>query len=485
MSSVRRSALALLAGSSLLASSIASAAAPPVPGPAGGPFDRVFLPQNTPPAASADAGPQAWTTIYGGPGHNAAFAADPKAAGVTWRYAEARAWPLEKPAFDSEFVGPKSAETTAAQWQGNAVGVSVADGVVFAASSDQFIYALNARTGALIWRTSPVGTTFMGQPLVDNGRVFVNAGTVGFNYSNVQAFAKAGMAVRGAGVAYNGIYALDQRDGALLWRYGTAGDAMPTPAITGDQLIFSTGAGDVTSLNKTTGAKLWKASVGGMGNMSSPAIAEGRVFVGMASPAFLFALDAATGQVAWKATIPNSANTGMGDVSPAVADGIVVTDAVSDAKIEAGKATMDVTIAGFDAGTGRMLWSHKMGRGPKPPSYKGGVPMIHDGVVYVGGPVRSEYQALDLKSGRLLWTWTTPNPSEAGSARGPATWVDGALYISTGPSIYKLDAATGRLLARKDLGGRFGISGPTIVGGTMYLGNDWDWVMAEPLAALK
>lgn len=469
-----------------IAVATAAAAAPPLtPGPTDGPFARVFQPEAAP-RPGEDAGfPDQWRAIYGGGRHDAAYGTEVSGPGYSWRYAEARAWPLTEPAFDSGFVGVKSAETTAAQWLGNAVGVSAAKGVIYAASSDQFIYALNAKTGRLIWRTSPIGSTFMGQPLVDGRLVFVNAGTVGFNYSNVQAFAKSGAAVRGAGVAYNGIYALDRQDGALVWRYGTAGDAMPTPVIVGERLVFSTGAGQVVALAKTTGVKLWETTVGGMGNMSSPAEEGGRIFVGMASPAFLFALDEGTGRAVWKAAIPKSANTGMGDVSPAVADGVVVTDAVSDAQTANGKTTMDVTVAAFAAQTGRTLWTHRMGRGPKPPSYKGGVPMIHDGVVYVGSPVRSEYQALDLKTGRLIWTWSVPNPSEAGSARGPATYVSGRLYIATGPSIYVVDAKDGKLISQKTIGGRFGISGPTIVGSTLYLGNDWDWVIAIPLAALN
>ena len=38
-------------------------------------------------------------------------------------------------------------------------GSSFPQEIVYAQSNDQFVYALNARTGQLIWRTSPVGTT--------------------------------------------------------------------------------------------------------------------------------------------------------------------------------------------------------------------------------------------------------------------------------------------------------------------------------------
>lgn len=107
--------------------------------------------------------------------------------------------------------------------------------------------------------------------------------------------------------------------------------------------------------------------------------------------------------------------------------------------------------------------------------------MIHGHVVYVGTPVNSVYKAFDLESGHLLWTWHVPDAGPAGAGRGAATYYRGALYISTGPAVYALDPRTGRVLGHDTLGGRFGIVNPVVVGGTIYLANSWDWVMAEPV----
>ncbi len=457
----------------------------------GGPYARVYNPQNEPSAEDRAAFPQSWLQAYGNTGRNASIADVPAQApawvkqGVSWRFAEARSWPLANAPFASDAIGIASSDTSMTQWMGNAVGVTAVGGIIYAQSDDQFVYALNARTGKLIWRTSPVGTTFMGQPLVQGDIVYVNAGTVGFNFSNVQSYAKKGTAIRGAGVEFNGIYALDRKTGALLWHFDTKGDLMPTPAISDGHLVFSTGAGEVFALDPKTGRQLWVRQLGGMGNMSSPAIANGKIYVGMSVPAYLFSLDLQTGKTLWKGVIPNAINTGMGDVSPAVSGNTVVTDAVSSPQTIDGKVTMDVSVRAFDSHTGKPLWTHMMGRGPKPPSFKGGVPMIHDGVVYVGAPVNSEYQALDLKTGKLLWTWKVPNPGPAGAARGPATYHDGMLYIATVDTVYALNPKTGALVGKKHVGGRFGIVSPTIVGGTMYLGNSWDWLIALPLSEVN
>ncbi|APZ42842.1 PQQ-binding-like beta-propeller repeat protein [Acidihalobacter ferrooxydans] len=111
--------------------------------------------------------------------------------------------------------------------------------------------------------------------------------------------------------------------------------------------------------------------------------------------------------------------------------------------------------------------------------------MIHDGVVYVGTPVNSVYQARNLKTGKLLWTWHVPDAGPAGAGRGPATYYKGTLYVSTGPYVYALNPKTSALIGKHYVGGRFGIVNPTIVGGTIYLGNSWDWINAIPVSEVN
>ena len=53
--------------------------------------------------------------------------------------------------------------STAGQWIGNVVGVSVAQGIVYATTSRREVYALDAATGLAIWRKELVGVAGMGQ----------------------------------------------------------------------------------------------------------------------------------------------------------------------------------------------------------------------------------------------------------------------------------------------------------------------------------
>ena len=451
------------------------------------PYATLYLPQNAPTTAN-QVGPDSWTHAYGNPRHNAAFSVSTNApawvrAGVRWNFPEARAWPLQdKHPYGEKVDGLKEALPVQTQFYGNALGVSMVRGVVYAESDDMFAYAINAKTGRLIWRTSPVANTLMGNPLVVGDHVYLSAGSVSFNFANVMEYAKdPKKAGRGKDISYNGIFCLNRKDGQLVWSFKTAGDAMPTPAYADHSLFISTGDGNVYRIASNDGKKVWRTHVGGIANMSSPVVMDGHVYVSMSVIPGLYALNVQSGKVLWKGEIPGAVNTGMGDVSPAAADGIVVMDSVANAKIVDGKPTMETVVRAFNGKTGQVLWTQNLGRGEKIPAFKGGVPMIHGNTVYVGTPVTSDYTAINLHSGKVEWTWKVPNPGPAGAGRGAPTYYKGMLYISTGPDVYAVNPQNGTLVHAYHVGGRFGIVNPTIVGGTIYLGNSWDWVNAIPV----
>ncbi len=458
----------------------------PLPVAPGGPFSRVYLPQNAPRGKDRFFGPKSWEQMNGNAEHNAAFLQEKGGPswffdGVGWRFAEARAWPLrEKEPFGTHTDGEVEAAAVQTQFYGNALGVSIVDGIVYAESDDMFAYALNARTGQLVWRTSPVGNHLMGNPVVKGRFVYLSAGGVGFNFANVVRYRATGYAVRGMDVSYNGIYALDRKTGQLLWHHGSVGEAMPTPAVHGNTLYFATGSGSVHALDRRTGKTLWTTRLKGNDNMSSPAYSSGRIYLSMADPPRLYSLDARSGKVLWSRTIRGAANTGMGDVSPTVSQGIVVMDTVTRPERGRKGVTLQPVIEAFDAKTGKTLWEKRMRRGPRPPAFKGGVPMIHGHVVYVGSPVNGDYEARDLRNGKRIWKW-----NRISSARSAPTFAYGRLFIAGADHVYVLDPKSGKELAKKWIGGRMGIVSPTIIGGTIYLANSWDWILAIPLSLWK
>jgi polyvinyl alcohol dehydrogenase (cytochrome) len=434
--------------------------------------------------------PVNWTVYAGNTAHDADFAPPLGNAGialqhgVSWRFAEANAMPLDVPlGKDGAALGPRNAPVKTTQFLGSAVGVTVNGDAVYAESDSGVVYALDAVTGKMRWN-APVDNAAMGNPLVVDGRVFVGTGDTGFSFSQVmhaQAGAKTGL-VRG--LSWSAVYAFDAATGKQLWRFATKGEDMSSECYDDGTLFFANGDGHVYALDPATGTLRWAAEVGGFDSMSSCAVFAGKVYAGFTDPNDLVAVDEKTGKIAWHTTFPNVANTGMGDNSPTidVPDGQVIQVAVADAQSDTNGSTVDTAVLAVDAASGTIRWRVRLGRGASPPAYKAAVAMIHDGVIYVGSPVTSRLYALDAKTGSMRWSSDIPHHYAPGLGRGALTFHNGVLYESTGSYLYAWDPNSGRLIHELSVGGRFGIVNPVIVGETLFVANSWGWVLAFPVA---
>lgn len=441
--------------------------------------------------------PQQWTVYAGNIQHDSAFKPAPGSAlarlsgKISWSYAEAQSLPLSNEyGKDGTILGPRSAPVKTTQFLGNAVGVSVVGDVLYAESDAGYVYALDASSGRLLWSTQ-VDNAAMGDPLVVGGRVFVGTGDTGFSFAQVlraQANAASHKKIHLVrGLAWSAVYALDAKTGKVLWRYGTDGEDMPSECYDNNTLYFGNGDGHLYALDPATGKPHWITPVGGFDSMSSCNIYDGKIFAGFTDPNELAAVDMKTGQLDWKTTFPNIANTGMGDNSPTIdlKDHLVIQVAIAGAENENGHTTVNTAVLAVDPDSGKVAWKTLLGRGASPPAYKASVAMAHKGVVYVSSPATNDIYALNGSNGQILWKSPIPHPEAPGLGRGAVTYDNGVLYQATGASLYSWDAKTGHLLSSKVIGGRFGIDNPVLVGDTMFLSNSWGWVMAMPTSELS
>jgi quinohemoprotein ethanol dehydrogenase len=159
-------------------------------------------------------------------------------------------------------------------------GVAVGDGMVFDARLDGMLVALNAKTGAVVWKTS-VGTASQGAGMTLAPQYIVNAAKV----PEVLVGVTGGeFAVRGHLDAYN------PATGALLWRFWTTDPATweGDSYLHGGASIWGTPTFDPT-LNmvyfSTSNAAPWPAAIGRAGtNLFATSIV---------------ALDATSGELQW------------------------------------------------------------------------------------------------------------------------------------------------------------------------------------------
>lgn len=442
--------------------------------------------------------PRTWNSYAGNQQRNAAFSVPASAPtalkrGVSWQFAESGALPLNGGPYDENVLGylPASVKTT--QMLGTAVGVTASAGRIYAESDMNTVYALNAMTGAKIWQSSTVNAA-MGDPVTGDGLVFAGAGDTGFSFKSMLEYANGAPGVT-RGMGFAAVYAFDENTGRQVWKFDTKGEDMPSVSYLDGKVYIGNGDGHMYALDAKTGQPAWITSVGGFDSMSStnywrdPATGQDLVFAGFSDPNFLYAFDAQTGKVVWKSTVPGVWNTGMGDNSPTVdpAAGIVLQDSVVDYSKAGG--TSDLALFATDARTGKVLWDTKLGRGPSPLAYKAAIAMVHDGTVYVGNPATGFMYAVNEKTGQVKWSTDLGSYTWNGTSyhiqdRGGPTLYRGVLYEAAGAYVFALNPSSGHILTRYDAGGRYGIVNPVIVGGTMYLGNSYNWVQAIPLSRI-
>lgn len=415
--------------------------------------------------------------------------------------------------------GGESWGAEAAQWLGNVTGVSVVDGIVFAEESNNQIFALDALTGIPIWSAQTVNSD-MGDALFENiagtPMVFVAAGDVGFTLDHALDYGSAksvspAPTVRGAN--FSAVYALNGLTGQTVWRFDTAGEAMPTPVYRDGSLFFDTGDGHLYALNATTGKveSSFANPDAGFSSMSSANFyetASGSLYViygtqapfgGTAAGSNLVAVnetDPGAPRLAWSYNVSNGINTGLGDVPPAVdqSRGLVLTDALVNTGT-ARDVVLNLEILAVNATTGSLVWSQLAGGVPAadagfvPVAFKGSVPMVHGGDLYVGDLLNQTYQSYSETTGKLRWEDQLQGyssrdlPGTVHQPRGGSVYWEGKIIEAEGLHIWTFDPATGKVLNDFIDPGYFGVWGitsPVIVGGEMFLGSISGWIFAVP-----
>ncbi len=325
--------------------------------------------------------------------------------------------------------------------------IVVQGATAFVSSADGFLYAVNARTGAQMWKfqTFTDGQT-QDAPIVSGERVFVAC-------------------LAGGKPQHNGMCALRISNGRLAWSYFRDCECTPAAGLAGAPVVLGAtllvpyyqSAGGKTVLqvvNGDTGKPLWQyaypGSNGGGPSPAAPAIANGAAYAGEQFSRSVcsvnlsnkgedwclptdddynsvavyknvvyvntyshgvFAFNASNASQIWHAT-PGGTYSGTND-PPAIADGIVYVAGIGfDGNLYALKATTGALIYATDPGSGGAAITQS------PPS-------VANGVVYVG--CRSGVCAFNARTGKLLRAFGTP-----GGRQSPPAIVNGVVYATCG-----------------------------------------------------
>jgi eukaryotic-like serine/threonine-protein kinase len=368
--------------------------------------------------------------------------------------------------------------------------LTIVDGIVYVENFDHRLYALDARDGSIIWKTD-VGGVIMNAPIVAGNAVIVGTGTSDIQVDTPEEFVVA----RPTG---DDIVALDRKTGAILWRYHTPGEAMATGVLYSDgdrpMFAFATGANEAFALDVATGAPLWHTRILGSASMASLDYEDGVIYGGSHFSAsfaqqeyeakdhaayqragWTWAIRASDGQTIW--TSPY----GTGDGSPALGDGIVLTqrpvhDALSPGinytqqQVAAMEGTWRTAVYGLDQRTGDLVWQYLSDAGPFDPrgSKEGAIAgTFADNTFFVSLQFSRQLAAFDAKTGRALW-----KAQVHGAVKMSPVIKSGLVYVgdNTG-ALFVIDEHTGGIRNVMQFPNSFTCSPPIIVGDTLYVSN--------------
>lgn len=252
-------------------------------------------------------------------------------------------------------------------------------------------------------------------------------------------------------LAYNnGLYAVRRGDGRLLWRRVFPEAKTSVASFIGGmwqwrgsviaQVGGDSSAAKLVSLNPATGAVRWTLSLGRQSLADAQALASDGMLVVLTAADRLEAADLTTGKLLW--------SRAYGDSAGPVAVGTVVIATKNHGSF--GKWTR--TITGFDARTGKVLWS----RGNLPDEITvaaapGGRVLVYQ--PYPSIPLKPDAKpfpvlALSAQTGRQLWQLTTGKQVTTVWA-GPAgvvvaTGIPGTVLVEDpGARLYLANPATG------------------------------------------
>lgn len=170
--------------------------------------------------------------------------------------------------------------------------VAVADGRVYVGPDDGYVYCLDAKNGTLIWKTEAGGyieasfkavTGIRSSPMVVGDRVYV--GSLDTN-----------------------LYCLDADSGDIVWTYKTDGYITSSPAVS-DGAVYITSqepnSGALYKIDAAKGSRVWKCEIPyviaadrGTDIHASPTVADGMVFVA-ANKQNYYGVNAETGDIEW------------------------------------------------------------------------------------------------------------------------------------------------------------------------------------------
>lgn len=285
----------------------------------------------------------------------------------------------------------------------------------------------------------------------------------------------------------------------LLWTFKTGGPVKASPAIAQGRVFIGSDDGNVYALGLADGRKVWAFKTEGEVE-SSPLVLEGKVYAG-SSDAFLYALEAATGKLVWK-----------------YETGSKISGAPNWVKTSGGRRVLagshDYKLHCVDAATGRSNWVYetsnyingapavaggqtvfggcdgllhvislaegKQVRQVEAGAYIAGSVALADGRAYFG-QYENEFLCVDLKEGRKVWSF---HDRDFPYFSSPAVTPEFVVFGGRDKRLHCVKRADGQAVWSFSTRGKVD-SSPVVCGDKVIVGSDDGRLYVVTLAAGK
>jgi eukaryotic-like serine/threonine-protein kinase len=255
------------------------------------------------------------------------------------------------------------------------------NGVAYVAFENGNIYAFNATDFTQLWSSRPGIEIQYSSPAVVNDILYIGSTTTYASYVNPE----------------DGVYAVNATNGNSLWNFTNIASVNSSPAVADGKVYVGSWDGTLYALNGTSGSQIWNYHLHSLNTTSSI-----RIWNNTPTERQFSAIDA-----------------GAVSSSPAVAKGIVYV------------GTLDGNLYAMNATNGDRLWNFTTG------GWVVSSPAVVGGVIYFGSYDNNIY-ALNATNGKLMWNYTTGGEVDS----SPAV-VNGILYVgSNDGTIYALGTLT-------------------------------------------
>jgi outer membrane protein assembly factor BamB len=271
---------------------------------------------------------------------------------------------------------------------------SVAYGKVYVAQQKGRFFALNARTGKVVW-TRHFTRCAAASPTIEDGIVY-------------QAYMHELPCQKHAGGARGFVVAWNARNGKEYWRV-RAGSVESSPVVAGKNLYFGSWDGRLYAYRlrgKRKPLLRWTFRADDQ-IVAAPAFAARTLYVATSNGS-VYAVDAKTGRQRWHST--SFARFGRREY-------FYATPTVAYGRVFIGNA--DGTVYAYGASTGNLLWAREVG------TYVYTAAAVWRNMVFVG-TWDGTFIALDARSGEPRWRFSAPS-----GITGAPTVLAGIVYFST------------------------------------------------------